>query len=531
MALANVAALLAKWGRSVLVLDWDLEAPGIEEFFSRDCEEAKSTRASKPGIVDLVEARRDGREIDWHDCLHEFRPNGGSSPVSFITAGRGGDDYTERMQILDFVNLFANYGLGTYLESLRNEWISQFEFLLIDSRTGVTDIGGICTVHLADVLVLLFTATDSTTQGALEIMRRARKAQEGLPLDRGRLLGVPVPARDESRTEYERAAEWKKLFANRFEPLYRDWLPSGITPEQAVDTLRIPYVPYWSFGERLPAIEEGTSDPASLGFSYQILARLLATRLDWYAALEGQTPAPPPLANRRGLDPAWLNRNRQLALEGLEKSGNTGFMEVYHFCVNWPINKSQLELRTAATQARVATLGWPIGESDGKTSVTNEEIFRSNAIAEMYDFWALARNGDFYTLMSLFGDDRSPAVISFNMRVMRATEAIIHCTKLYKALGADPNATVELTTRYVGLRGRSLTATGNLNRFLDKRNDHQDEVPSTVSFRVGIVDSEIVGLVQSLCDPLFVLFDFASALFDRSAYEHIVSNFIAGRVV
>ena len=29
MALANVAALLAKWGNSVLVVDWDLEAPGI----------------------------------------------------------------------------------------------------------------------------------------------------------------------------------------------------------------------------------------------------------------------------------------------------------------------------------------------------------------------------------------------------------------------------------------------------------------------------------------------------------------------
>ena len=30
MALANVAALLAKWGYSVLVVDWDLEAPGLE---------------------------------------------------------------------------------------------------------------------------------------------------------------------------------------------------------------------------------------------------------------------------------------------------------------------------------------------------------------------------------------------------------------------------------------------------------------------------------------------------------------------
>src|SRR5262249_13442037 len=35
MALANVAALLARWGQRVLVLDWDLEAPGLEKYFER----------------------------------------------------------------------------------------------------------------------------------------------------------------------------------------------------------------------------------------------------------------------------------------------------------------------------------------------------------------------------------------------------------------------------------------------------------------------------------------------------------------
>src|ERR1700685_186515 len=88
MALANVAALLAKWGRSVLVLDWDLEAPGIERFFSRNNEEAERIRASKPGIVDVIRAHANGEEINWVDCVHQFRPNGSSSPISFITAGQ-----------------------------------------------------------------------------------------------------------------------------------------------------------------------------------------------------------------------------------------------------------------------------------------------------------------------------------------------------------------------------------------------------------------------------------------------------------
>ena len=39
MALVNVAALLSKWNRRVLIIDWDLEAPGVEEFFEHDSAE------------------------------------------------------------------------------------------------------------------------------------------------------------------------------------------------------------------------------------------------------------------------------------------------------------------------------------------------------------------------------------------------------------------------------------------------------------------------------------------------------------
>ena len=34
MALANISILLAQWGKRILVVDWDLEAPGLEHYFS-----------------------------------------------------------------------------------------------------------------------------------------------------------------------------------------------------------------------------------------------------------------------------------------------------------------------------------------------------------------------------------------------------------------------------------------------------------------------------------------------------------------
>lgn len=33
MGLANIAVLLARWEYKVLIVDWDLEAPGLENFF------------------------------------------------------------------------------------------------------------------------------------------------------------------------------------------------------------------------------------------------------------------------------------------------------------------------------------------------------------------------------------------------------------------------------------------------------------------------------------------------------------------
>lgn len=459
-----------------------------------------------------------------------------------LTAGRSGEDYTSRLHALNFPELFDKHELGSYIEELRNEWAAEYNFVLVDSRTGVTDIGGICTVHLADVLVLLFTTTESSTEGALEILERARKAQERFPRDRKRLFAVPVPARDESRTEYERATQWKDRFAERFGEIYRDWLPNGIKPREAIDRLRIPYVPYWSFGEQLPAIEEGTGDPASLGYSYQILARLLATRLDWYKALEGQDPAQPPIAKLRELDSSWLTKHRQAALKSLAATGLTGYMEVSHFCLDSFLEKSQPELFSAALQAQVRLSGWPIGivlDDEHRPRPTNDGIIADIATkfpAPMFDYWALNKGGDFYTVTSLIEDepDEQPSrkVIHWDTRIIRTTEALLHCANIYKLLGVQPNAHIELRVGYGGLRGRSLTAASPSRNimFSPRKNLLENEVPATpVTFRLGAVEADIVDLVKKLCAPLFIIFDLFEVSDDN--YRQIATAFLNGNII
>lgn len=536
MAAANVAALMAKWGHSVLIVDWDLEAPGLERFFVRPPSAAEIVGKSKPGIVDLIESTANGNHLSWQDCVHTFTLGSNVTPVSLISAGQRGDGYVRKVQELDFSTLFAAHNLGGYIEELRSAWLSKFDFVLIDSRTGVTDIGGICTVHLADVLVLLFTSTDSSVDGALDIINRARVARQQLPVDRGRLLAVPLPARDESRTEYERAAEWRKIFARNFEFLYRDWLPSESLLQEAMEILRIPYIPYWSFGERLPVLEEGSADPSGLAYAYETLARLLVAKLDWNQALKERTSLPPPSAKGRRLDDAWAKSKRKIALNGLHSVSKKAFTEIYHCCVDSPIDRLQDQLLTAARLAQVHTFGWPVGvvldRDEVRPKPTNEGIVADVKASwftggKMYDYWILTRKGDFYTLFSLFEDDKEEGVLYFDTQIVRTTEALLHCGNLYRALGADSKASIQLRMSYGGLRGRRLKGAGN-RRILEAVNEHEDEVQSEVMFRLDELDATITKLVMDLCSPLFMLFDFFNL--PQSAYEGIVTDFLAGRV-
>ena len=529
MALANVAALLAKWGRSVLIVDWDLEASGIESFFEGATPGLRDLRQSRPGVVDLIMAKAQGYEIDWGECLIDAYPFGADKPVSIITAGRSDDGFTERMQSLDFGRLFAEFELGSYIEKLRNEWISKFDTVLIDSRTGITDIGGICTIHLPDVLVLLFTTTETSVQGVIDVMTAAREQQSKLPFERQKLLALPVPARDESRTEFQKAEEWKRAFADRFSEYYKDWLPAERTPLDVLNLLRIPYVPFWSFGESLPVVVQGTADRSSLGAAYEVLARLVETDLEWHKVLAGEVIAPPVRGVERALDEAWVQRHRAKAQEGLKKAGRKGFMEVVFYSPNAVIDQPQDALLSAARNAAIDA-GGPIGtvldEDDKRPRPTKEGIVAeiNNAFRRFraYDYWALTKQGDFYSLINL-SEDNGPndTTIFFNVRIDRTTETLLYCSRLYRGLGANGNTRVVLTIRHGGLRGRVLSGGG-------VQSSTEDEIASEVSFLLFDLDRDLVDLVEKLCEPLFLIFDFKR--FGRHIYQTIVTDVVNGKV-
>ncbi|MBU1316005.1 MAG: TIR domain-containing protein [Alphaproteobacteria bacterium] len=276
-ALVNVAALLGRWGFRVLCIDWDLEAPGLENFF----EPYRVRRAEDidGGIVELLTDFAKTRRIplEWRRYVQPL-----SDPVlrgvEFIKAGRLDADYMRRVQKLNWERLYKR-GLGEALESMFEELREEYDFVLLDARTGVTDFSGIVTAQLPDILAFLFTANEQSLTGATSVAKRAAAIRNDIAIDRSRLMLLPIPARFESQVEHHISSEWRARFASTLEGYYDGWANKEVPVEKLVQTSTIPYVPFWSFGERIAVVEDSNFDSSSINFSMENIAALLAHRL------------------------------------------------------------------------------------------------------------------------------------------------------------------------------------------------------------------------------------------------------------
>ena len=269
MSLANVGYLLAKWNYKVLMIDWDLEAPGLENFFWT----IPSGEPKPYGLIDILLRKR-----TWQNCIQEIPMASGQ--LHLIRAGSGDDTYFKSVRSFDIKMFYEDHDGGRLIENLRDQWKKEYDYVLIDSRTGVTDIGGICTIQLPDILVLLFTATQHGFDGVRDVARKAIKNQQNLQLERSNLIALPVPARIERTAEYSIANTWLQRFAEGLEEIYKPWLPKGVNRLKFVENTLIPHIPIYSYGENLP-VTDGMTGAGTLGYAYETLTAILANHLDY----------------------------------------------------------------------------------------------------------------------------------------------------------------------------------------------------------------------------------------------------------
>ena len=280
LALANIGVLLAKHGKRVLLMDWDLEAPGLERYFQPFLTEGFSP---DQGVIHLLHQAMNGQEANWKVHVKEVVVfASGALPnerytLSVIPSGVTSPDYADKVRAFSWSNFLQEREGGPLLEKWRNEWKKEYDFVLIDSRTGITDTGGICTVLLPDFLVLVFTANDQSFEGALGILNSIHLERRYLAVPRPPLMVLPLLSRFDRKVEVDESDRWLARFARDLKPVFDDWLPRQYSPSQILELTKIPYITRFSFGEPLPVLTHSLTDPELPGFYLGNVARLIRT--------------------------------------------------------------------------------------------------------------------------------------------------------------------------------------------------------------------------------------------------------------
>jgi MinD-like ATPase involved in chromosome partitioning or flagellar assembly len=183
LALANAAVYLARLGFKVVAVDFDLEAPGLHYKFSQD----ETPIQVNKGVVDYVnEFLSEGgvRSLLTDFVVNAAVPGIEKPLVHLIPAGQvPSNDYWSKLSRIDWRILFYSKGakgVQVFME-LKAQILDELrpDFLLIDSRTGITEMGGVATSLLADKVLCLVLPSLENLEGAravLQSLKRARRS-------------------------------------------------------------------------------------------------------------------------------------------------------------------------------------------------------------------------------------------------------------------------------------------------------------------------------------------------------------------
>jgi cellulose biosynthesis protein BcsQ len=239
----------------------------------------------QPGLIDLF--------IKFKEACHQFSPND-EIPNSFfeelnidkfvletdinnlflMPAGQLDDLYPTKVNTFNWEELFNQN--PSLISGFANYLAKNFKYVLIDSRTGFTDISSICTSLMPEKLVVVFTPNKQSLTGVLGLVERVttyrKKSDDLRPL-----VIFPLPSRIEN-AELDLQKDWrfgnKKSKIEGYQPQFEAILNKvydlpTIDLTDYFDDIQIQYVPRYSYGEEIAVLSGRSEDRLSLARSYE----------------------------------------------------------------------------------------------------------------------------------------------------------------------------------------------------------------------------------------------------------------------
>jgi len=278
MALANIAWILAANGKRVLIVDWDLESPGLHRYFAPSLLDPQALAATQ-GVVNMVRGFEDlaaetpdeNRGPGWYRGLARVSdyavairwPFRGEGALHYMSSGLQNRSYSSTVATLDWERFYERLGGGELFDAFREDMKENYDYALIDSRTGLSDVADICTLHLPDVVVDCFTLNNQGLEGALTVANAVSKFTSH-PI---RLLAVPMRV-DEA--EKNRADAGRSAAKSRFAELKLDEFTARYWGQ-----VEIPYVPFYNYEETLATFADSPNDRHTLLDAYVRLSDVI----------------------------------------------------------------------------------------------------------------------------------------------------------------------------------------------------------------------------------------------------------------
>ncbi|MCI8875029.1 MAG: AAA family ATPase [Lachnospiraceae bacterium] len=198
--LALTALQMARAGKKVVAVDFDLEAPGLSTVLKENGEYPSY------GVVDfLVESDKEREEIDIREYVYPITSKallglrGGEVYVMQAMDIRSeiGTNYYSKLSRIDF-NMPKFFQKNGAIDFLLQEIDKVYkpDYILIDARAGIHDIGGLAMLKYSDEAVLVFYGNQQNMQGLKFVLPKLVKME--LPFY---LLNSPAPVNEEEERE------------------------------------------------------------------------------------------------------------------------------------------------------------------------------------------------------------------------------------------------------------------------------------------------------------------------------------------
>lgn len=237
--LVNLASYLCyNKNKKVLLLEWDLEAPGLHYYFDK-----KNSSMEKEGLIELLQkyvemmqekGLRSTKELPYFNNhnIEKLRISAnGQGCIDLIPCAKYNEPYNQKINNFDWVRFVENLDGKVYIETLKEEIKKLgYDFVFVDSRTGITDYSGLCNIILPDMNVIVVAPTEQNFEGS-------KRIAESIYNNEYRTKGyrmpymMPILSRiDDNVTEKSKFIYWMDKYINDFSFMLDSVLDERVKP-------------------------------------------------------------------------------------------------------------------------------------------------------------------------------------------------------------------------------------------------------------------------------------------------------------